>query len=65
MPLLAAEIFQFFSSIGGGWEIPIFFSLSAAAAEIFRGFSKKFLLIEKFSNKKGKKMIIENRFIRK
>jgi hypothetical protein len=24
--------FQFFSSLGGGWEISIFFSLSAAAA---------------------------------
>jgi hypothetical protein len=35
------------------------------AAEMFPGFLKKFLLIEKFSNEKGKKMIIENRFIRK
>jgi hypothetical protein len=41
MPLSAAEIFQFFPP-------------SEAAAEIFPGFLKKFLLIEKFSNKKGK-----------
>jgi hypothetical protein len=43
MPLSAAEIFQFFPPS------------AAAAAVIFPGFLKKFLLIEKFSNKKGKK----------
>jgi hypothetical protein len=38
----AAGNFQFFSSLGGGgWEISIFFSLSAAAAGNFSKFFQK------------------------
>jgi hypothetical protein len=37
----AAGNFQFFPSLGGGWEISIFFSLSAAAAENFPEFFER------------------------